>query len=333
MHIFIDESGTFVGKPDAPSISVAGALVIPSERIDKVFAKYGRLRKSLPLRNGEVKGSSLNESHVAAVVEILRKNEALLELVVVNSESAATANIAAHKSARIKEMMTARDGEEPAHATKVMAQALLDASDQLYVQGGAMLNLVWATMENSIKYLSQRRPKELASFSWVIDSKDPAGATNWERSWSELVVPYMCAKSIMTPFSFFAFGDYRHFGRFFDLGQFDKDGNAKDPLREPHPADVEKILKESFRHSSKSEPGLELADIVINASRRAIVGNLGRRGWEGIPRLMIHRKPFYFEIMNFDHKGLSAGIESETLLGFQNGGRMMAAPRFAHLQQ
>ncbi len=62
MHIYLDESGSFgaIGS-GKPSISVQGALVLASHRIPKLFAKYQRIRVSLPKRKREVKGSLLNE--------------------------------------------------------------------------------------------------------------------------------------------------------------------------------------------------------------------------------------------------------------------------------
>ena len=50
-----------------------------------------------------------------------------------------------------------------------------------------------------------------------------------------------------------------------------------------------KLLLAGVRFSAAAEPGLELVDIVVNATRRALVGTLGEAGWSGIPQLMIHR--------------------------------------------
>src|SRR5688572_21539710 len=53
---------------------------------------------------------------------------------------------------------------------------------------------------------------------------------------------------------------------------------------------MKQILQESFRFSdSRDELGLQLADIVASACRRAFNGNLQRRGWEGIAQLLIKK--------------------------------------------
>ena len=61
--------------------------------------------------------------------------------------------------------------------------------------------------------------------------------------------------------------------------------------------DAKKIMTENFRFSSDPEPGpgLEMVDILTNATRRALVGNLGKEGWANIPRLMIHRNNHYIQ--------------------------------------
>jgi hypothetical protein len=61
--------------------------------------------------------------------------------------------------------------------------------------------------------------------------------------------------------------------------------------------DIGKILSESFRFSSKPEYGLELVDILTNATRRALNGNLTKSGWGNIPRLMIHEGRHYIRML------------------------------------
>lgn len=91
------------------------------------------------------------------------------------------------------------------------------------------------------------------------------------------------------------------------------------------------LLLADLRFSSAVEPGLELVDIVVNATRRALVGSLGETGWRGISQLMVHRNEPYIQF-------LIVGGETDTIRhpayarivrqGFSNGGRLMLAPRF-----
>jgi hypothetical protein len=92
------------------------------------------------------------------------------------------------------------------------------------------------------------------------------------------------------------------------------------------------LLLADLRFSAAVEPGLELADIVVNATRRALVGSLGQAGWRGIPRLMIHRGEPYIHFMSLRQDGSDmirhppyAPIVQQF---FASGGRSMLAPRF-----
>ena len=99
------------------------------------------------------------------------------------------------------------------------------------------------------------------------------------------------------------------------------------------------IMGESFRFSGKPEPGLDLVDILANATRRALVGHLDESGWGGIRGLMIHRDEPY--IQDVALKG--APTESGTVMApcsyttvlrhFSQGGKDRVAPRFRQRPQ
>ena len=60
-----------------------------------------------------------------------------------------------------------------------------------------------------------------------------------------------------------------------------------------HYLDIGAILKTNFRFSADAEVGLEIADILANATRRALAGNLAPEGYLPIRRLIIHRRHHY----------------------------------------
>jgi hypothetical protein len=89
MHIFIDETGSFGGIADFPSISMVGALIVPDSRLASLEKRYGRLRRGFPTDDkGEVKGRSLNEHQVADVVALLFDHSALFEAAAITIWSA-----------------------------------------------------------------------------------------------------------------------------------------------------------------------------------------------------------------------------------------------------
>ena len=93
------ESGTFTGMSASnPAVSTVGALIIATHRLPQLFRKYARLRANLPKPKGEVKGSLLNESQVASVIEILRKNGAIFCASMIDLAEHTTKDIAQHRA-------------------------------------------------------------------------------------------------------------------------------------------------------------------------------------------------------------------------------------------
>lgn len=329
MHIFIDESGTFVSGEQASGLSLVGALIIPDERVARINKKYAVIRSTLPQERGEVKGRLLGEAQVAKVVELLRKNEVLLELVAIDLNAHEAADIEKHKLHQAKGMtsrLTEADQPWLSVATGLAAKITV-LPNQLYVQSVAMFELVWQVVEHAINYYGQRRPKELGAFHWTIDGKDKDRRTNWEQLWAEIVLPVLESKSIEIPLCYFAGGDYRYLNRFFLI--------APDKLPKPDGAtgsatNFQKLLMENFKYSPSAEIGLELVDIVVNAARRALIGNLHPSGWSEIPSLMIHRQQQYISFIVLHDKSISVEpAYFRTLMsGFVSKGRNMMAPRF-----
>jgi hypothetical protein len=124
------------------------------------------------------------------------------------------------------------------------------------------------------------------------------------------------------------FGDLEHFKRF----------ETELPNWIPRPegsadtaTNIRLLMTEHFRYSSDHEPGLELVDIVVNAVRRAMVGNLQLEGWRGLPGLMVHRKSHYIRLVSLhEPKKLERLGYENVLRHFMSGGRNMMAPRFLH---
>jgi hypothetical protein len=328
MHIYVDESGSFVPSGTKPGISLVGALVIPDGRRAKIFSKYAALRSRLPKHEGEVKGRLLNEDQVAEIVELLRRNEALLEIVAIDLNTHEPAEIEASKRELAGSMTR---GLTDAHHPSVLAGAaslakrINELTHPLFVQSTVMFELIRHVAEVGINYHAQRHPQELAKFFWTFDGKDNQRTTNWEKLWADVLMPILQSKTIAEPMGFFEFGDFQHFKRF----------ETAPPDRVPRPegsadtaTDIRLLMTEHFSYSSDSEPGLELADIAVNAVRRAMIGNLQFSGWRGLPSLMVHRPSHYIRLVSLHQRPKPDKLGYEHVLRhFMSGGRNMLAPR------
>jgi hypothetical protein len=170
---------------------VLGALTLPDNRLAWIEKKYARIRAGLPKQNGEVQGRNLDEAHVAAVIELLRRNGALLEPVAVDVNLHEPNDVNAHRQGQAEGMTS---GLTDAHHENIrrfandVANRIRALNDQLYLQSVAMFDLVWQTCEHSITCYAQRQPKELAAFYWTIDAKDKGRTTSGERLWADIVM-------------------------------------------------------------------------------------------------------------------------------------------------
>jgi len=333
VHIYIDESGTFTrSEKDASSISLVGALTLPDSQLAWIEKKYAKIRAGLPKEKGEVKGRSLDEAHVATIIDLLRRNGALLEIVAVDANFQEPNDIAAHRQGRADGMtsgLTDAHHENIRRFARDLADRIRALNDQLYLQSSAMFDLVWRTCEHSITYYAQRQPRELAAFYWTIDAKNKGGTTNWERLWADIVMPVLQTKSIHEPQTRMEGADYSHLKRF--------DTAIPDWLPRPDgdheltAMNIRLLLMEHFKYSSDNEPGLELADIVTNAARRALKGTLQNSGWRQLPTLMIHRqRDHYIQLIALhDRRPANPPPYADVILKhFTHDGRSMIAPRF-----
>lgn len=326
MHIFIDESGTFT-KPGAKSLSAVGALVVPDRRLPYLVSRYLKIRNNLPKHNGEVKGRLLAEHQIAAVVNQLQKADVLFELSVIDMEMHSKDDIRIHKSGQehgVTSNLT--EDHHPTLRGELFARRaqLEQMSHQLYVQSVLTFEVIARVLRHSTIYYVQRLPRELASFFWIVDAKERSNVTPWEEWWSMAVMPILQSKFLREPMWHLMGADYSHYDRRFRTTPSEY---IKERIQDPkatEAVDLKKILSENIRFSSASEPGLEIVDILTNAVRRAMVGNLQFEGYKDLPNIMIHRKSHYVQLVSLIKNQSTINPSYMPLLNhFSHGGKKM----------
>ena len=299
--------------------------------MEKIERKYNAIRNNFPAENGEVKGRLLSEAEVDSVVTLLKKNEAIFEVVGIDMAAHSPSGIEGHKKGQengITVNLTTDFHPNANEAIWRLRRRLERMPHQLYIQSVTTFELIPMAIEHATIYFSQRRPETLGLFQWVIDGKDKNRVTDWENWWSSTVMPITQSRSLRQPMNHFVDGDYTYFQRFEMTVPEYLWPHINNP-RERIGLDIKKILTESFRFSSDSEPGLEMVDILTNATRRALMGNLGIQGWANIRQLMIHRKKHYIRLISLENapKGHRYPY-MQVLRHFSRGGKNMLAPRF-----
>jgi hypothetical protein len=330
LRVFIDESGTFGRAMTGSSISVVGALVLPDYRWSRIQRKYAELRSQLPKSGGEVKGRLLNEHHIAQVVSLLRSNDALFWAAATDLSVQSDEVIKAHQMAQarlITESLTPRHNSTVHRDLQTLRSSLESLAPQLYVQSVLMFELIHRALRDATLYFCQRQPKELSAFHWEIDAKGSTGITKWEEWWMKIVLPILQNKSIRDPLPHLVEGDYSFMKRFeMALPEW---ASRPPGSTEKVAWDTRLILKEDLRFAGEPTPGLELVDILVNAVRRALVGNLQPDGFAPIASLMtsVRGQCLPLLVLNIGQpRRPKSPYEAIILKYFKKGGRSILLP-------
>jgi len=327
MHIFIDESGTFAIPHDGRfSPCIVGAIIVPDFKLDQLFRKYERIRQNLPQENGEVKGRLLSEDQVAQVTDLLRRNNCIFEALVIEMSFEKSEEIETHRKGAASGLTAhLTDKHQPTLIQSVWEHRaeLEEMSSPLYVQYTLMSELLANIIREIPSYWAQRRMKEIINFHWVVDGKGAAETTKSEKWWQTMKTGLLQSKLAREPMIGLDWLDYTEFDAKFRTTMPDYLKESILPHEEGFSLNL--LLDESFKFSSTNDYGLELADIITNATRRALKGNLAEQGWRHIPKLMIHRKGQYLKIRNLSNSTKPGRVPYARLVtrDFASGGRDM----------
>ncbi|AVF04677.1 MULTISPECIES: hypothetical protein [Devosia] len=331
MHIFIDESGTFALSTKPASISAVGSLTIPDHSMRGFEKLYGRIRRTLPKSDGQVKGRLLGEKEVGEVVEVLRKIGGIFEVVLIDLAMHSLEQLEAHRARQavaITAHLTDEHHPDFKHTVWNLRSDLERMPIQLYVQAVAMENLVYHTINNAQTYYAFRSPAELKNYHWIVDAKhNGSKITPWEDWWRTATLPMLASHTFRAPFMQVEGGDYSGLARFRTTVSDWKRQFA--PTSTPGEFfDLRLLMDESFRFSDESEFGLEAVDILVNAMRRSLAGNFTREGWLKLSQLMINRVPHCFQFIRLNEGPLPQSPAYVSVLkDFKRGGRSMLPPR------
>jgi hypothetical protein len=323
MHIFIDESGPFAGF-HAGSIGVVGALAIPDVSLTRLARKYGRIRKSLPMEKGEVKGRLLSEKQVDKVVMLLARSEAMFEVTALDLGIHTDEGVNAYKQKHGEEML-ARVGnfrEDVRPEVEKASRLILETPVNLYLQALTTFDVLHRLIGHMTLFFAQRKPYELGAFKWVVDGKDPTAVTKWETWWSNYAQGALATMSNRRPAPRLEgeglLSDYSYYDRFSVVGD---DGEKGTDL---------KLLLKDIKFITGSEIGLEFVDVLTNAIRRTLTGKLNKEGWKNIHRTMIHRTETYIQFIflgDGEDFVRNATYAKAVYDGFTKGGRSMLTKR------
>lgn len=271
MNIFIDESGNFV---DGSDWGIVCALTIPHRELGPLRRELQFRTRAWPREHGELKGRLLDPIHIHALVDILHRHSALLHCCAMCFAYEDKNDLEAHKRGQcdgITSHLTDEHHPDAVQAIWGLRRTLEQMPLQLYLQCVVQSELVASVVEDTVIYFSQRRPRELGRFEWVIDAKDASKITTQEKWWRDTLGPLMESRSMRQPLKFVRDADFdvTHFKHSYE---FDKDQWYPDKPRELiRGIDIRKIIMDcvSF-NDSRTDIILQAIDILANYLRRVL---------------------------------------------------------------
>lgn len=293
MEIFIDEAGQFT---PSTKWSVVCSLALPHKEVGPARRKLTYISRSWPKSsNGELKGGSLDGSHLGALVDLLYERDALLHATAIDVSAETLASLEAHKQAQCEghtRHLTDEHHPSAVEAVWSLRHSLERMPMQLYLQSVAMSDLVKIVVEQITMYFAQRRPRELAALEWTIDAKDPLKITTQEHWWRATLGPLLESSWLRDPLKMCHDDDFEY--QFFEKSfRFEKmlwrPGQERKSIVG---YDIKKILTERISFNvSQSDILLQAVDILSNFLRRCLNGeisdiNIART----LGRIQIHQR-------------------------------------------
>ena len=326
MRIYIDEAGGFVAQPPGQSLfSLVLAVVVPSSIETKLFDEFSGLLASWPHQGAEIKGSKLDESQAAQLVDLVSRYDVTVQFFAVDMEMHGD-KVVDDRKARQADAVTA--DLTPEHHPPIAAQirGLADAirrmPNQLFVQASLMIELVLRVIEESTLYYVQRLPDELGSIEWIIDRKDRK-ITEMEDTRSTLILPMSESHFVRKPLVCLLGANYSHFDARYGIPADDEEMNRHVAwTREAYGIQGDDrgpglnaglLLSEQRQFAdSAGSIGLQLADMLAAILRRALNNRLQDAGWSRFGRLVIAdtRTPF-LQLRPADVSGQTLGVQIE----------------------
>ncbi|MYD97909.1 MAG: DUF3800 domain-containing protein [Gammaproteobacteria bacterium] len=277
MHIFLDESGSFVPAAVGNAWNSIAAYVVPEAHRAKTLAVLGKLKRDIgATRKDEVKLRQLCEDAYLRFLGDLSCLGGVLYVTLIDMGANDESTIKEHQrnqAAGIVEHIDKMKYKGGRLGVRRLADQVLELPPQLYVQLQCQVILVDTVIRSALLYFVQRHPKALGRFRWCIDQKN-ATRTRYETVFFALTPGFLQSKSLGEPHAMLEGADYRAFARFeYQPGEqptYLKDAYGIDTGPDPG-IDVGKIWRDDFKFvDSRCTPGVQIADLLAAGIRRTL---------------------------------------------------------------
>lgn len=224
----------------------------------------------------EVKLKDLKEPQLKRFLHGLRELDSTLFISAIDLGTQSSAAIAEHQAIQVEKIMVNKPRmlyEEGRALIEDLASRVERLSPQLYIQLVVQVDLVDQVYRSTTLYYSQRIPATIGVFRWRIDEKNSTRPI-FEETMRHMAPALIQSRSLREPGVFVEGFDYTHYERAFG---YKKDEIPK-YLREETGTEIKsasnlgKILSDFSFVRSHDVPGVQVADLLASAFRRALRG-------------------------------------------------------------
>lgn len=278
MHLFIDESGTFVpGVGRAEAWCVVAAYVVPEAQrraAEEVLRQLKRREGRVTSREIKLRDVTSESNYLAFLDELAALDGTLYASAVDAHRNSLTA-VSQHKAHQVEALLENIPIIHDAHvrsAFQARAERFSRLSPQLYLQVVCQYQLLAAIIRQAVMYYVQRHPATLGRFRWRADQKNSMNSI-FDESFRDHAGPMLQSISLKEPAPMLIGADYRHFQRF----RF-RDG-APAYLKNTYGLEVgdgfnvAMVMHEDFSFvDSAMNVGVQIADLLASGLRRCLRG-------------------------------------------------------------
>ncbi len=277
MFIYIDESGSFVLSPTVGSWNVVAAYVTPEADRRRAELALRELKlASNRAHTDEIKLRDIKEQQLKVFLQRLRNLDSILLISGIDLGQQKFSEIIEHQAiqaAKIRANKPRMIYEEGRTSIESLASRIEQLSPQLYTQFVAQIDLLDQVYRATTLYYSQRIPATIGSFRWRIDEKNSARPL-FEETIRHMAPALIQSKSLEEPGIFVDGFDYSHYERAFGYRQDEipKHLQEETGIEIKSASNLGKILSDFSFVRSHDLPGVQIADILASAYRRALRG-------------------------------------------------------------
>lgn len=294
MRIFVDESGSFaVPRNGSEGFCCVGALLVADAEWDNLAARFGQFQAISDPRCVEIKGSKLLDPTVRHVLNLLLEADAKLFV----SATArffytddAINNFKDRQAHYLGEHLTEKHHPRLRQRVAELQVRMRGMAPQEFLQLYLLTRLIERILRVTPNHFGFFAPEELGAFHWLVDAKNE-GRSALENCWTMIGGGLLQSAFLAEPTMMIPSIDTRAFDAAFlteDQSWPDYLPTKKGRSSIGQVVDLRKVISESFRFAdSRSEIGLQLADIATNAFRRVVRGGLPREFVPTIGDLLI----------------------------------------------